>query len=267
MVGLLALEDSDLAFLIRTLMPECKDFQRMMKTLREDEEILEAMLLDDKLLGFLRDNPDFIIQVSPRLFFTVLINRVRHDLMHRSYTVERDERHPVVVFDSDEVAGFLDQSDMRSYLADMLTSFIRINTLIIPVRVGKGIWRKLRISDFDVDSLINYSQSLEESRRFFAYKRIADVCLFMAGVFSDYLRGSLDGALRRRLPASGRGREGYEREGRHFYRAAAGQKTARLQDMDRVLSDLSEDFGLAVKSLAFLADNYLGLTGEQMFLQ
>jgi hypothetical protein len=263
-----ALQDSDLAFLIRTLIPDCRDIPQMMRTLREDEEILEGMLEDERLFRILTDDPDALVRISPRLFFSVLLSRVRRDLKGRSYTVERDQRHPVLVFDSNSVVQLLDVPEMRRYLADMLASFVRINTYIIPIRVRKGTWRKLRISDTDIDSLINYSQTLDEAHRFHAYKRIADVCLFISGIFHDYLK-SVEGippGFQLRKSLSGRSREGYEEEGRRFYRAASEHRAAQVSDMDRILLDLSEKFALAVKSLVFLSDNYLDFHKDQLFL-
>ena len=262
------LQDADFAFLIRTLIPDCRDIPQMMRTLREDEEILGGMLEDERLFRILTDDPDALVRVSPRLFFSVLLARVRRDLKERSYTVERDQRHPVLVFDSNSVVQLLDVPEMRSYLADMLCSFIRINTYIIPIRVRKGTWRKMRISDTYIDSRINYSQTLDEAHRFHAYKRIADVCLFISGIFHDYLK-SLEGmppGYQLRKSFSERSKEGYEEEGRRFYRAASEHQAAQVSDMNRILLDLSENFTLAVKSLVFLSDNYLDFHKEKLFL-
>ncbi|HUV07581.1 MAG TPA: hypothetical protein VMX75_07610, partial [Spirochaetia bacterium] len=170
--------DEDFLFLIKLLMPGSTDTPRTIRVLRDDEEILEGMLKDEKLFSYLLENPDSLIKVSPYLFFVALLNRVKYDLEHKAYTLEPGELHPVFVFDSHEVVTLLKDISIRNYLADMLVSFIRINSITIPIRIRKGIWRKLRISDFDIDSLIRYSQMISEHQRFFPYKRIADVCLF-----------------------------------------------------------------------------------------
>jgi hypothetical protein len=260
------LRDSDLLFLIRILMPDCGDKQRMLRTLKEDEEILEGMLVDDKLFHYLIQDPGSPIRISPKLFFTVLLSRVGHDLEFQSYTVESDHGHSVAVFDSGDLARFVAQREIRSYLADMLVSFVRINSFTIPIRVRKGIWRKLRFSDFDIDSLISYSRTLKETQRFSTYRRIADICLFVTGVFPDYVDTERRSEEGRQRPLSQRNREGYEKNGKYFYRAAARHDVAQIQELNCILLDLSEKFSLAVKSLIFMADHYLGCRKERLFL-
>ena len=265
MIGSSALKDSDIAFLIRTLMPECGDPRRMIKTIREDEEILEGMLLDDRLLHVLIRDPDALIAISPRLYFSVLVNRVRRDLSSRSYTVEQRHRHSIPVFDGEELESFLAQVEIRAYLVDMLSSFVRINAYSFAVRLRKGIWRRMRVGDFDLDSLITYSQTLEESRRFHVYKRIADLCLLLSGVYYECCRKRSDGPARpgASFPPE---REKYEEDGRRFYQAAADNWMARFQDMDRVLRDFSRCFPLASKALTFLSDNYLANRRDRLYL-
>jgi hypothetical protein len=252
------LRDSDLLFLIRILMPDCGDKQRMLRTLKEDEEILEGMLVDDKLFHYLIQDPGSPIRISPKLFFTVLLSRVGHDLEFQSYTVESDHGHSVAVFDSGDLARFVEQREIRSYLADMLVSFVRINSFTIPIRVRKGIWRKLRFSDFDIDSLISYSRTLKETQRFSTYRRIADICLFVTGVFPDYVDTERRSEEGRQRPLS--------QNGKYFYRAAARHDVAQIQELNCILLDLSEKFSLAAKSLIFMADHYLGCRKERPFL-
>ena len=83
----------------------------------------------------------------------------------------------------------LSQKQIRDYLAEMLVSFTRIESFTLPVRVRKGIWRKYRFNDLNVDSLIRYCQAVDEEYRFRFYKRIADVCLFLASARSGYVVG------------------------------------------------------------------------------
>ena len=60
-------------------------------------------------------------------------------------------------------------------------------------------------------------------------------------------------------------REDYEAYGRAFYHLAASHKAARDQNLDQVLTILSEQFILAEKPLAFLAERYLSLRKKQLF--
>jgi hypothetical protein len=268
------LNDNDLLFLIRSLMPGYTQRQRMMRILREDEDILEAMLADQKLFHILKHDPQTLLQVSPHLFFTVLLNRVREELKMRSYTVEDQRGSHALVFDSAVVAGFLEDRGIRNYLADMLVSFVRINSYTVPIRVRKGIWRKYRFSDYDIESLMRYSEVLSREQRFPSYRRIADICLFTRGIFHNQTQ------LRRLSPTmAGKGKEELENYGRYFYRAAAeyaelmeqeslnAGEHLRLQEIIEVLLQLSEHFVMAVKPLTFMANHYLEPFKEQLFLE
>ena len=268
------LNDSDLLFLVRVLMPGYEQRQRMVRILREDEDILEGMLADEKLFRILTDDPESLLRVSPHLFFTVLLNHVKIELKDRSYTVENDFGSHALVFDSAVVVEFLEDRRIRNYLADMLVSFVRINSYTIPIRVRKGIWRKYRFSDFDIETLIRYSEVLSEEQRFPSYKRIADICLFTRGIFPDQIQV-------KRIPASisEKGKSELENYGRYFYRTAAEyaeltgfealtqMEQQRLQDIIQVLLSLSEHFAVAVKPLSFLASHYLEPFKAELFMQ
>ena len=268
------LTDSDLLFLIRSLMPGYTQLQRMVRILKEDEDILEAMLADEKLFHILKHDPRSLLQVSPHLFFTVLLNRVQEELKTRSYTVETSFGSHALVFDSAAVAAFLEDRSIRNYLADMLVSFVRINSYTIPIRVRKGIWRKYRFSDYDIDSLMRHSEVLSREQRFPSYKRIADICLFTRGIFHEH-------AQQESLPPSvaGKGKQELENYGRYFYRAAAEyaelvehhslsmEQQLRLQEIIEVLIQLSEHFVMAVKPLTFMADHFLEPFKDELFLQ
>jgi hypothetical protein len=267
------LDDNDLLFLIRSLMPGYTELQRMIRILREDEDILEAMLADEKLFRILSDDPQILLQVSPHLFFTVLLNRVHQDLKTRSYTVENDLGSNALVFDSAAVVGFLEERSIRNYLADMLVSFVRINSCTIPIRVRRGIWRKYRFSDYDIDSLMRYSEVLSREQRFPSYKRIADICLFTRGILDEQTQ------LKPLFPSSaGRGKQELENYGRYFYKAAAenaeltehqsltAEQQQRLQEIIEVLLQLSEHFVKAVKPLTFMANHYLEPFRDEIFL-
>ena len=100
--------DDDLLFLVTTLMPEETDQQRMIRCSREDAEILEGMLADEKVLHRLLDDPTFtLLRVSPALFFSVLLARVKLDL-------ERQSRLSMVLFDSPQVVELLSNPEVRA---------------------------------------------------------------------------------------------------------------------------------------------------------
>ncbi len=262
--------ENDLKLLVKFLIPGCKDNEKMVKTIRDDEDILKGMISDDKLFSCLMDDPESIIRISPQLFFTVLIYRVFNDLTKCTYTVELQNRHKIFVFDTKEVVNLLNDKKVTAYLAGMLTSFVRINSITIPVRVKRGVWRKVKFSDFNIDSLLKYSQIIDETQRFGAYKRIADICLFIMGIFPEYLssqnrsyndKNQLFGSIVKK------NRESCSERGSYFYRIAAQQKAAELYELNQVLMQLSEKFILATKPLSYLSTHYLGFFKEKLFLQ
>jgi hypothetical protein len=266
----LGLLHSDLLFMIETLMPGRDDREHVAEIIQDDEDLIEAMLEDKRLFNRVIGDQEILLKISPELFFAVLLRRTQKDLERESYTVERRHRQDIAVFDSDRVVGLLNRRQVRHYLTEMLASFTRIESFTVPVRVRKGIWRRYRFNDFDVDSLLRYCQKVDEGYRFQSYKRIADVCLFLTGMFPEYIetqyRYPLSGKIRPRTTAQLlRNREDYEEEGRAFYQLAAGHEVAKVRNLDSVLLTLSEDFTLAEKPLALMAERYLLFSKHELF--
>jgi len=99
---------------------------------------------------------------------------------------------------------------------------------------------------------------VEEEYRLGLYKRIADICLFILGIFPDYVerdyRYPSSGEVRPHLRAKFRiSPEDYEKEGRKFYRPAAELSSARNLELSRIFEILQENFSKAKKPLNFLA--------------
>ena len=266
----LQLRRRDLRFMVETLMPGRRDLEHTVDLVRSDEKLIEAMLDEDHLFQRLVAEEMVLLFVSPWLFFTVLLRRARRDLEQEAFTVERRQLQKVVLFDTDRVVELLEQEPLRDYLATMLASFIRVESVTVPVRVRKGLWRRYRTNNLDVDGMMRYSQSLAEPFRFEPYKRIADGCLFLTGVFPEYIEAQyryprsqkLRPRTRSRICAS---REDYESQGRAFYRLAAEHERARAEGLGDVLTILSENFILAEKPLAFLTNRYLQFAKQGLF--
>jgi hypothetical protein len=260
--------DDDLQFLVRVLMPEADDRQRMARVLREDAEIREAMLADERVFRRMLTDPLSILRVSPALFFAILLARVRADLEHEPYTLEQSKRLSMVLFDVPQIVELLDDRQLRNYLTELLVSFVRINSFSFTVRVRPGLWRRVRFSDFDIDSLVRYCSAIEESERFPAYKRIADICLFTLGILSAPAV-TPEGSLKiegMRIRAN-RTQNDYVQEGVTFYRLAARHSDIRARGRSEVLATLADKFTLAVKPLAVMSARYLHPFKDSVFLQ
>ena len=278
--------DSDLLYLVKTLVPQTQDASRMIRILRDDPEILEGMLKDPKLAHHLLDDPQSVLQVSPSLFFAVLLRRVRADLEKERFTLEHSGGRSMALFDTPQIVALLDRGELLSYLTDMLVSFVRVSSFSTVVRVKHGVWRRVRFSDFDIDSLLSYGSAIEESRRFPVYKRLADVCLFTLGIMppedADTLRsaGARPGAAAHvRAAESGglpwdslrvsrrRTRQDYLAQGSSFYRLASRHPDAEVRQLSEVMATLAEKFALAVKPLSTMSSKYLAPFKEKVFLQ
>ncbi len=121
----------------------------------------------------------------------------------------------------------------------------------------------------DVDSLVRLCAAADESQRFRYYKRIADVCLFISGLFPSYgsssagrLPGNRGPTMTRRARRTS---EDYEAEGRRFYRLAERHHAAQLLELSSVLGLLAQHFASARKPLNFIAAHYLHSSKDELF--
>ncbi|HXX33309.1 MAG TPA: hypothetical protein VEM15_02435, partial [Thermodesulfobacteriota bacterium] len=157
---------------------------------------------------------------------------------------------------------FLAKESLLDYLADMLSSFTRIVAYAFSIQIGEHIFEKVRVNDLDMLSLIDLCEAVEDTYRLGFYKRIADICLFIIGIFPDYAeydyRYPFSGQLRPQFRGKARmSLEDYEKEGRKFYKLAAEHPSARELDLSEVFWALHEDFQKAKKPLNFVAEHYL----------
>ena len=149
-----------------------------------------------------------------------------------------------------------------TYLADMLSTFTRIESYTVAIRIGTNAWKKVRFNDMDVTGLIRFSEVLEDQHRFGLYKRVADICLFILGIFPDYAKRShryaLSGEIRPQLAGAIRlSPEEYAHRGQEFYRLAAEHQAAIEADLSDVFWSLHENFQKAQKPLNFIAEYFL----------
>ncbi len=261
----------DILFLVETVNPALLS---KVDTIVGDIDIIEGIIENEASRLFQRlmlmGGETIMTTVTPRFLFEVLLKTARRGLESQAYTVERTATEKIPVFDTTEVVRFLNNKVVLRYLADMLTSFTRIESFTLPVRVRKGVWRKIRFNDMDIDSLLKFCQTVDEEHRFSFYKRIADLCLFILGMFPEYVtmdyrypssgivRPKLFGRLRRSV-------EDYEEEGRRFYRLAGEHRNAKILELSGVLWHLNEKFNLAKKPLNYISENFLQFNKHKLF--
>jgi hypothetical protein len=264
------LSDSDIRFLIETVAPQLLS---RFDVVKNDTQLIEGMLDQEveKVFDRIASSEERVMtSVSPAFLFEVLLRKAARDLRAQSYTIEKTGFQKVPVFDAREVVDFLSQEGTVQYLADMLASFTKVRSFAVAVRVRKGIWRRFRFSDMDVDSLIKFCEGVDDEHRFALYKRTADLCLFILGMFPEYvtqsyqfpLSADVSHVVPRRLAHSA---EDYEEIGRRFYKLASSHRDAELLGLAEVLCRLHEKFTLARKPLIYISENLLKSKKRKLF--
>jgi len=266
----LKLSDRDLDFLVETAAPNVVDKHRLKQIIREDEGFRHSFVTDEKIFRRLMDDDQVLLKISPVLFFEILLRKAVNDLEKVSYTIEKTGARKIPVFDAKEVVELLTMEPLLLYLADMLSSFARVESYTLSIMVREGVWEKFRFSDLDIFSLMSFCEVVEDEQRFGFYKRIADICLFILGIFPEYVereyRYPFSGEVRPSVRGKARiGPEDYEKEGRKFYKLAAEHQSAEELALSEVFWALHENFQKAKKPLNFIADNYLRYKRQKLF--
>ena len=266
----LRLTDQDLNFLIEAAAPDVGDKSKLKRIIRKDDDFCSSFIDDQKVFRRLMDDDQSFLKISPTLFFEVLLRNATRELSQMGYTLEKAGSMQIPVFDTPELVELLNQQSFVTYLADMLSSFTKIESYTVSFRIREGIWKKIRFNDMDIKSLIRFSEVVADEYRLGLYKRIADVCLFVLGIFPDYAERSyrypFSGETRPKIPGSARiSPEEYEKRGRQFYRLAAEHQSAAELSMSDVFRALHENFQKAKKPLNFIAEYYLGTKRHALF--
>ena len=261
-----SLSRGDLDFLLEANALTGEEATSVSQQLLTDAHLRASLVDNESVFSRALHDDEIMLKISPPLFFEILLCKARSDLQQISYTMEQASGLSVPVFDAEEVVVILEDEAVLAYLAEMLASFTRTRSRWINVR-GKGrVWRRVRYSDLDIWSLMRLAEEVEPTRRLAVYQRIADLCLFVLGMFPDHAeqeyRYPHTGELRRRV--DGRGGispEEYETRGRQFYRLAAEQRLARSKDLSDVFWTLHEGFQQVLKPLNFISLHYLQFAG------
>lgn len=265
-----SLSEADLDFVVDHAAPGARDRATLKRLIVEDDAFRKGMLTDEKLLSRAAKDDEILLRISPALYFEILLRNALKEMERSTYTFERTGAQRIAVFDAGDVVQLMSRTPTLDYLVDMLGSFTRIRSYVIPVRVRKGVWRRIRFNDMDVDSLQRMCETVDEESRFALYKRIADVCLFILGVFPEFAqfdyRYPHTGEPRPKVALAGRrGMQEYEEEGRRFYRLAGEHPSARALEMSEVLWLLHENFNVAKKPLNFVSEHYLHRGKRRLF--
>lgn len=256
------LTDRDLDFLIETVSADVTDKLRLKQIILEDEDFRNRFISEEKVFRRVMDDDEILLKISPHFFFEILLRKAMGELEQKGYTLEKTSHMKVPVFDTQKVVEILENESILVYLADMLSSFTRIESYTLSFRIKPGVWRKIRFNDLDINSLIQFANIVDEDYRFTFYKRIGDICLFILGIFPDYAEAEFRYPLSRQprphLPGKARiSPEHYHNEGRKFYKMAAEHPAAEKLELSDTLRSLYGHFQQVKKPLNFISEYYL----------
>ena len=173
----------DLNFLVDTVSPEVADKPRLKQIICEDEDFRNTYMADAKVFHRVMRDDEILLKISPPMFFEILLRKAADDLSKVGHTFEKTGSMRIPVFDTEDLVSLLNRESLLIYLADMLSSFTRVESYAVTIRIRKGVWRKIRFNDLDIQSLMSLCDVVDDAYRFNLYKRIGDVCLFILGVF------------------------------------------------------------------------------------
>ncbi len=266
----LKLTDRDLEFLVESATPEVTDKTRLKQIIDEDEDFRNTFISDERVFRRVMDDKEIFLKISPALFFEILLRRAAKDLEEASFTVEKAGTSKIPVFDTKDITELMSNRSLVTYLADMLSSFVKTRSYALSFRAKPGVWRKITFSDLDIHTLMSFSEAVSEAHRIRFYKRIADICLFILGIFPEYAereyRYPFSGQLRPQIQGKLRiSPQQYEEEGRKFYKLAAEHEEGRNPTLADVFWALHGNFHVATKPLNIISERYLHYRKEKMF--
>lgn len=217
------LTDGDVQFLIEHFPKPGRSYEEIASLIHDLPATLESRLNSQSLFDRIRDPSERILQISPFLFFSVLLRRSLTD------------------------CRILGDRRVINYLSNLLSIFVQTNRLY-------------RIHQHDKQA-VNYltdmiaeAQNADSRRQFLIYSHIGNYSLYVTGLFP----GSIE--YRQRYKRRPVGSQFYIDFGREYYEQASGHTIAREYELDEVFFRLSIMFEVYKDALNHLAKQYLILT-------
>jgi hypothetical protein len=237
-------------------------------------ELFDRPELFERVYG---QGPASLVRISPFFAFLVAVDHAAREIGVAPFVAERSApRQQVPVFDTPRLRDFLTEPARRLFLAELLTSFVRVTSGRYWTRTTRG-WRSQRYSELDPVRLAQFAEQVPAAHRPGVYRRLGDVSLFLTGVFPDYAQtralGPFDAA--RLLRAAGVSPEEtglatappiqlLEHLGQRWYRRAYELAPVTTTQMELV-SEVAERFRDARRILNHIADRYFARVGNPWF--
>jgi len=264
------LDGKDLDFIIDTAVPNSTYKDKLKKCILEDESFRDGLIGSREVLKEVTSNKEILLKISPRLLFEIMLRNAKREFEKRTWTIERVGSQKVPVFDLSKASSFLSHASTLEYLANMLSSFTKIESFTFSVRVRKGVWHKIKFNEMDTESLKKISEVAGDELKFYCFKRIADVSLFIMGVFPEYVLFDYRYPFSKNIRPKGVGKfrksaAEYEHDAGVYYNRAAGMEKAYSLNMTEVLLKMGQNFNTAKRILDFIAQHYLHLVKNEFF--
>lgn len=192
------------------------DERQGLQALLSDPESLDLVLDQKELFRTLLEITDFVGISAPFYFYVM----VRQALLRAG----RDDR------------------DLADYVAALLAEFSSARKMRHPLGDGEPY-------DYLVD-LVRAIEEADDPTRFCLSLHLGNYSLFLAGIFSDYIRYR---ERRRAAP----GLQYYEALGSNYYRIASDHRLARHYAITSVLTTLSDEFHHTREALNDLSDRLI----------
>lgn len=247
----------DLDFIITTVARRRNDYDEIRRLVAGKPDLIDIMLDDEGLFERVTSDQEILLKITPYLLFTILVRKAKRDLEHTSYTMEPvgTSQRRLPVFDAGDASHLLEDVNIRDYLAELLASFTRVNSTTVYLRGRGGHYYKKTYSELNPDDMKELAGLVSEEYRFALLKRIGDICLFLTGIFPDFVTSFGHKRGIRRDPGTLLAE--YEKTGMDFYNQAASLEDAHKLGLSEVLKSLAEDFTLARKPLNVISDKYI----------
>jgi hypothetical protein len=229
--------------------------------------------------SFIGRGPTVLVRVSPFFAFLVAVDQAAREIGAAPFVAERSApRQQVPLFDTPRLRDFLTEPARRLFLAELLTSFVRVASGRYWTRTTRG-WRAQRYSELDPVRMAQFAEQAPVAHRPGIYRRLGDVSLFLTGVFPDYAQqhalGPFDAARLMRAAglqpdetelATAPPIQLLEHLGRRWYRRAADLAPVATRQT-AVVSEVADRFRDARRILNHIADRYFARVGNPWFGQ
>lgn len=219
-VGLERLNDHDLKYVIEHFPLPGRNYEEIAKLILTLPSTLESLLNSEYLYHKIIERSELILEVSPFLFFNVLLRRAI-----KPTQTPKDRK-------------------IINYIANLLSIFITADRL-----------NKVEPYDFDAHQtlleLVTEAASANTRRQFLIYSHIGNYSLFISGLFPQWIE------YRHRYKKRPLNMQYYVNYGRTYFQRAAEHPMARELALDDVFLRMSLLFEIYKNLLNHIARNYL----------